>query len=251
MHAMKQHFVIKAVFALCHLFFAKLVFCQFNDSTHYFISYASTGTINKTEHSNSYLFANALKFSTRKKSISLNSANTWLYGWQGESLTNNDFSSVLDFNVYKAIPHFYYWGLANYDKSYSLKINNRLQTGVGVAYSFVDMETAFFNISDGILYEASDLKINDSVNNKYNTLRNSLRIRYRLSFNKILILDGTHFWQPSFYDGRDYILKTNISLSVKLRKWLNLTSAAVYNKVNRTQRENLLVTFGLVAEHYF
>jgi hypothetical protein len=67
----------------------------------------------------------------------------------------------------------------------------------------------------------------------------------------MVILDGTHFWQPSFYDGKDYILKTNISVSVKLRKWLNLSSAAVYNKVNRTQRENLLITFGLVAERYF
>ncbi len=241
----------KLILSLLCLFFAKVTLSQFTDSTHYLLAYASTGVINKTNNSHSYVFSNTLRFATRKKSISLNSSNSWIYGWQQENLTNNDFSSSLDFNLFKTFPHFYYWGLANYDKSYSLKIVNRLQAGLGVAYSFIDREAAFFNISNGILYEASKLNINDTVINKYQTLRNSLRVRSRFVINNMIVIDATQLWQPSFYDKKDYILKSSFGLSVKLVKWLNFTTAVDYNRVNRTQRENLLITFGLSAEKYF
>jgi hypothetical protein len=233
------------------LFFAKFTVAQFTDSTRYYVGYASTGVFNKTNNSYSYLFSNNLKFSARKKNISLNNATSYIYGWQQKQITNNDFSSSLDFNIYKTGSHFYYWGLAAYDKSYSLKINNRLQAGLGVAYSFIDKENAFFNLSDGILYEASNLNLNDSVKNDYHILRNSFRVRHHFIVNKIITLDGTYFWQPSFYDKKDYILKSNTTLSVKLRKWLSLTTTANYNKVNITERESLLITFGISVEKYF
>jgi Protein of unknown function, DUF481 len=241
----------KFLLVITGLIFSTFAFSQFNDSTHYFFSYASTGIINKTNNSNSYLFSNALRFSTRKKNISLNSANSWIYGWQGSNRTNNDFSSSLDFNLYKTFPHFYYWGLATYDKSYSLKINSRTQEGVGIAYNFIDRKTAYFNISDGILYEASNVNVHDSVNEAYHTLRNSLRVRGRFVIHDIIVLDATSFWQPSFNDGKDYIIKSDMTLSLKIKKWLNITAAASYNKVNHTRRENLLMTFGLTAEKYF
>jgi hypothetical protein len=233
------------------LFCAKFTSAQFTDSTRHLLSYASTGIYNKTNNSKSYLFSNNLKFSVRKKSISLNSATTWLYGWQLKQISNNDFSTSLDFNLYKTWPHFYYWGLAAYDKSYSLKINNRLQAGLGAAYSFIDREDAYVNLSNGLLYEGSNLNITDSVKTIYNTLRNSLRIRHRFHINKLTTFEGTYFWQPSLYDKNDYILKAGTTLSVKLRTWLSLTAAANYNKVNRTKRESLLITFGLSAEKYF
>lgn len=233
------------------LLYAKPALCQFNDTTRYLVGYTATGVVNRTSTGSSYVFSNALKFATRRKSVSLNSASSWVYGWQQQKRTNNDYASSLDFNLYKTFTHFYYWGLANYDKSYSLRINNRWQAGLGAAYSIVDRQTAHFNISNGILYEASNLRINDSVKNVYRILRNSLRIRYRFVISSIIILDATHFWQPSFYDKTDYILKSNTTLSVKLRKWLDVTTTAAYNKVNRTRRENLLITFGLNAEKYF
>src|SRR5215203_4604842 len=152
--------VKKRLLFLLPLFCTTFTFCQFNDSTYYFIGYASTGLINKTNTGKTFVFSNVLKFATRKKTIALNSTSSWVNGWQQHNRTNNDFSSLLDFNLYRMRPRFYYWGLAAYDKSYSLKINNRLQAGLGAAYSFVDRETAFFNISNGILYENSDLKIN-------------------------------------------------------------------------------------------
>jgi hypothetical protein len=132
-----------------------------------------------------------------------------------------------------------------------LKIIDRLQSGIGAAYSFVDRESAFFNISNGLLYETSTLKVDDTSKTAYQTVRNSLRVRYRYVFHNVIIVDGAHFWQPSLRDKTDYILKTNFSLSAKLLKWLNLTTATTYNKVNRTQRENLLVTFGVTVEKYF
>jgi hypothetical protein len=233
------------------LFCAAPAFSQFNDTTHYFISYASTGVYNKSNNGSSYVFSNALKFAARKKSLTLNQSNSWIYGWQQQHLTNNDLSSQLDFNLYKTFPHFYYWGLGGYDRSYSLKINHRWQAGLGVAYNFVDRETAFLNISNGILYEAGSLTVNDSVKTAYQVFRNSLRLRYRFVINHIIVLDGNHIWQPSLNDKKDYILKSGTTLSVKLKEWLRITAAANYNRVNRTQRENLLITFGLTAETFF
>lgn len=241
----------KVVLGLCILFSVTSSHAQFSDSTHYMVGVTSTGVINKTNTGSSTVFSNGLRFGVRRKSITLNSTNSWVYGWQQHDLLNNDFSSTLDFNLYKEPPHFYYWGLANFDKSYSLKIKNRLQTGLGVAYNIVNTEKAYLNISDGLLYEAGNLTLTDTTNDKYTTYRNSLRVRYRFVISNIVMLDATHFWQPSLENWDDYVLKTNMALSVKLRKWLSLTTAANYNRVTRTQRENLLVTFGIVAEKYF
>ena len=239
------------LFCVCGVLCGVLSFAQFTDSTHYMAGFTATGVVNKTNTGSSTVFSNALRFGVRRKGETLNSNSSWVYGWQPHNLLNNDFSSTLDFNLYRTFPRFYYWGLATFDKSYSLKIDSRLQAGIGVAYSFVDNETAFLNISDGILYEAGKLTVTDSTTDKYNTYRNSLRLRYRFVIGKTIVLDGMHFWQPSLEDKTDYILKSNMSLSLKLRKWLGFTTVATYNKVNRTQRENLLLTFGLTVEKYF
>lgn len=215
------------------------------------VGFTSTGVINKTNTGSSTIFSNGFRVGVRRKSISLNSSNSWVYGWQQHDLLNNDFSSTLDFNLYRSQSRFYYWGLANFDKSYSLKIKNRLQAGLGVAYNIVNTEKAFLNISDGILYEAGNFTLTDSTSDKYNTYRNSLRARYRFVISNVVVLDATHFWQPSLQELDDYVVKTTMALSVKLRKWLSITTAANYNRINRTQRENLLVTFGIAAEKYF
>ena len=224
---------------------------QFNDSVFHYINYASTGVINNTNNSKSYVLNNALKFNISKKSLRLNSTSSWIYGEQQKQLTNNDFNSTLDFNLFKTRSRFYYWGLAGYTKSYSLKINNRLQTGTGLAYNFIDTTTAFLNISDGILYENSNLKLNDSTNSYNSLFRNSFRLRYHFVIKGIIIFDGTDFLQNALGYGNDYIMNFNNSVSVKLRKWLSLTAATSYNRNQKTDSENLLITFGLSAEKYF
>lgn len=237
-----------SVFTIVICFIGK---AQFSDSVYHYINYAATGIINKTNAANSYVLTNALKFNISKKSVRLNSSGSWIYGEQQKLLTNNDFTASLDFNLYKTFNHFYYWGLSNYDKSYSLKIINRLQTGLGIAYNFYDRPNAAVNISDGVLYESSNLQITDTTTRAFKIFRNSFRLRYRFIVKEVIVLDGLHFFQNSFSDHNDYIIKSVSNLTFKVRKWLGLTTSVTYNRTQITNRENLLITFGLSAEKYF
>lgn len=224
---------------------------QFSDSIHHNIGYAATGIVNQTDNSNSFVLNNALKFNVSRKNKFLNSSASYIYGKQDGTLTNNDFSTAVNFNIYGHLPHLYYWGLAGYDKSLSLKINDRFQGGLGIGYDFIDKKEASISLSDGILYEYNDLKDTTAEHDTYRTLRNSLRLKYHFVWKGIIVLDGVQFWQPSLSNGNDYVLKSLNSLSLKLKKWLNFTSSLNYNKVNRTQSKNLLFTVGLSADYYF
>ena len=223
---------------------------QFNDSVHHNLGYTATGIINQTTDGNSFVLNNSAKFNINKKNKFLNSNAGWVYGKQNGQLTNNDVTVSMDFDIYGTLPHFYYWGLAGYDKSYSLKINDRFQGGFGLGYNVLDKKPASFVVSDGILYEYSDLE--DTVSHdRYHTLRNSLRFKYRFVWKGIIVLDGVQFWQPSLSSRADYIIKSSNNLSFKLKKWLSLSSSLIYNKVNRTRSKNLLFTIGLSADYYF
>ena len=123
--------------------------------------------------------------------------------------------------------------------------------GVGAAYSFIDKPNAFFNLSNCILYELSDLKKNDTTRDIYSTFRNSFRVRFRIAHNDLVVFDGVSFIQNSLQYKNDYIINATTNLSLKLRKWLSLTTSLTYNKIKRTNRENLLLTYGLSAEKYF
>ncbi|MBD0353166.1 MAG: DUF481 domain-containing protein [Flavisolibacter sp.] len=95
------------------------------------------------------------------------------------------------------------------------------------------------------------MTLHDSTRSRYHTFRNSLRLRYRFVIQQKVVLDGTHFWQPSLQYKDDSIIKSASSLSLMLNRWLNLTTALTYNRVTRTEKENLLLTFGLTVEKYF
>jgi len=219
---------------------------QFNDTTHYHFNMTSTGSINKTDDSKAYLLNNALSFAVKQKDFSLSSNNTWVYGKTNNLLTNNDYASSLVFNLYKTFPHFYYWGLVNYTTSYSLKINNQILAGGGVAYSFVDKKNVYVNLSDGVLYDQSDLAMIPN----YHTYRNSLRLQFHFA-SDVFTLDGSNFYQPSFSRGNDYIITTTTTFGIKLRKWISLTTALNYNKMSITQSDNLIFTYGLTIDTYF
>lgn len=227
-------------------------FPQYNDSTHQYINYVSTGTINKTNEGSSYVLNNALRFSITKKEYTLNTTNSWVYGKSLSNLSNNDVFSALDGNLYKTFEHFYYWGLASYEKSFSLKMNQRLQGGVGVGYSVFDVEKLRIVLSDGILYERSDLyDTPEEGTNRYDVFRNSFRLKFRAVIRDVIILEGSDFLQHALSDRKDYIVKSNTSLSIKLKKGLSVMGSIVYNKLSKTRRENLLVTYGLTYEKYF
>lgn len=241
----------KLFFLVPFLFLYQTSFAQFTDSTNYVVNYSSTGSLNNTNDGKSYLLNNGLKFGVRKKSVSLNFNNKWIYGKQNRQLTNNDFSSSLDFNLYKTLPHFFYWGLLNYNTSKSLKVNNQLLAGAGIAYSIYDREDAYLNISDGILFDSSDLTLNNEIRDVYHTYRNSLRLSFRFVISKIIIVNSSSYFQSSLSNGSDYIMKSDSSLSFKVNKWLSLTTAFNFNRVARTDRQNSLLSYGLSFERYF
>src|SRR5688572_3271901 len=110
----------------CFYFATQTLVAQFNDTTNYYVNYTSTGIINNTNEGNSYVLNNNVRFNVYKKHILLNTTNGWVFGEQWDVRTNNDFTSVADINLFKEERHVYYWGLANYEKSYSLKVNYRV-----------------------------------------------------------------------------------------------------------------------------
>ena len=67
----------------------------------------------------------------------------------------------------------------------------------------------------------------------------------------MISIDGIGFIQNSLNYGDDYILKINLNASLRLLKWVSFTTAFSYNKITKTNRENLLFTYGLTFERYF
>lgn len=243
--------MIRGLLLLLFLLSAATSVAQFTDSTQHLLNFSSTGIMNRTNEARSYIFNNGVRFGIRKKRLEFNSGANWIYGAQASIITNNDFSSYVDANLYRHSPNFYYWVLGTFDKSLSLRINNRVQTGAGVAYNFINKPEAYINLSNGLIYETSNLLVNDTLNDIYQTLRNSMRLRFKFVINEMITLESTNFWQPSLSDKTDYILRNNANLSFKLYRGLSFTSAFTYNKVNRTDRENLILSLGLSYERYF
>lgn len=225
---------------------------QFNDSTNYFVSLSSIGAANKTNDREQWLLNNNFRFSIYKKHISLNSSASFIYGQQNGLLSNRDFLGGLDFNRYLNERPVYVWGLATYEKNYSLKINSRVQTGLGIGYNLLERDNAIITLSDGILYEHSDLPLTaEGENIDYTTFRNSFRLKYRFVFKNTITLDGSDFLQHSLSDRSDYIVRSQTNLSMKLLRWFAITAGLTYNKLSKTGRENLLMNFGVTLERYF
>jgi hypothetical protein len=224
---------------------------QFNDTVNYFVRHSSTGILNKTNDRNAFVLNNALRFSFYKRNVSLNTSNSWIYGKQQGELSNNDFTSAVDVDLFKSRKHIYYWGLLHYEKSFSLKINHRFQGGVGVGYYLLDREHFVVQVSDGILFEKSDLLIDETPDLAYETYRNSLRLKFRFTHRDMFTLEGTDFVQHSLSDKSDYIIRSSTNFSVKLWKWVSLTLVVNYNKLALTNRENFLLNYGVTLEKYF
>lgn len=229
------------------------IFAQFNDSVHHNLGANFSGTLNRSPVAKTYLLNNGFKYSLNRKSTQLNFNNAWVYGENSGKLTNNDYNAALDFNIFRDNKaRLNYWGLAGYTTSYSLKIQNQLQTGLGAAYKAIDKEgIAMLRISNGILYEANSILVSDSVKQRYSTVRNSLRLQLRLYYKKIISFESTGFWQPSLEYKNDYIVNSQMALNIKLLQWLSLSARYSYNRISRTDRENMLFTYGIMIDHYF
>jgi len=220
---------------------------QYNDTTHFHLNLLANGSINQADGQNTYLLNNALNFGVKEKTYLLTLSNTWVYGKADNALTNNDYSSVLYFDLNTKSKHFYYWGLANYNTSFSLKINEQLLTGAGIAYQVLDYKNLKLSLSDGALFDRSDLV--DGPN--YHTYRNSFRLQFHVNISPLFTLDGSEFLQNSVEDIHDYIIRTNTTFGLKLMKWLALTSALSYNKETNTNSDNLTFTYGVTLDKFF
>lgn len=252
---LRLKFVFKVILStfcfllLCHAAHAQDTLRRADSS--YSVHIAATGSINNTESSASYLLSNAVNFSMKKKRSLLDFNNSWVYGAQQTGLTNNDVNSALDFNIYRHKRKLYYWGLASYVSSFSLKINNQYQAGLGLAYNMIDKKNLVLNLSDGIVYDQSDIYLEDSTRDKYNTFRNSFRIMFTIRYHDLIAFHGTAFYQNSFSLKTDYIIKADAGLEIKVYRWLHFTTEFIYNRFNRTQKENILFTYGLTAVRYW
>ncbi|HET7115773.1 MAG TPA: DUF481 domain-containing protein [Hanamia sp.] len=244
-------FIHKIIAFFISVFISTVALSQFNDSTHHHFKFASTGTINQTKDLSSYVLNNMAAYEINQKKLTFNTSASWIYGRQQHQLSNNDVSADANIDYLKNVHPLYYWGLFSFDESYSLKINYRFQSGIGVGYTFVNKPHFKLVASDGFVYETSDLT--DPVLGKdiYQTVRNSFRVKYRWAYKDIFVLEGAEYVQPSLISLKDYILKSSNTLSVKLNTWLAINASVGYNKISRTNRENLLITYGLTVDKYF
>jgi hypothetical protein len=225
----------------------QLAGAQSTDTTAYHVVLSSGGSINRTDRGSSYLLNNSLNVGMKGRGLVLNSGTAWLYGRQDGTLTNNDFSSSLNLNLDGAVPHAYYWGLLNYNTSVSLGLGHQLLAGAGIAYSLLDRERAYLNLSNGILYDRSNLVAGAN----YHTYRNSLRLQYKFVVLKFVTLEGSNFMQHSISRKGDYIIRTNNSIGIRLREWISFNTSLSFNRLNVTGSDNLNLTYGLTFDRIF
>jgi hypothetical protein len=226
------------------------------DTAHFHYNFSGTGTLNTTNSLRSFVVSQLLKLSLLEKSSVVNFTNDWVYGKQFSTLTNNDYSGSLDVGVYKTLAHFYYWGMANFTTSVSLLIHRQEQVGLGPGYNVIDKKRAVLLVSDGVIYEQGDLydslyggsNANTYRRDIYHTFRNSFHLLFHWLIRDRYSLDGSGFWQNSPAMWSDYNLRMTASGSVKLEKWLAITTSVVYARFTRTRSRNTLWTFGATIQ---
>jgi hypothetical protein len=241
----------KLVLIICGFIIGIGARAQFTDSARHFVGYSGTGIINNTETTHSYVFRNIVQAGFNYGTTSGNASFGWVYGKLNKLRSNNDYESAVDLDYRIDSSKFKVWVLGTYDKSLSLKINKRVQAGSGLSYDIFKKNNSRLNISDGILYESSDLLLPGDVNDVYHTWRNSLRVKYTFHIKQLVQLSGIHFLQNSLSDGNDYNIRSQSALSVKIFSFVSFTTAVTYNKINRLDRENFLLTVGLAMQKYF
>ncbi|KYP15469.1 DUF481 domain-containing protein, partial [Flavihumibacter sp. CACIAM 22H1] len=161
------------------------VYSKEPDTTIYRVGFTGTGNINKTAaNGTSYIFNNAVRFSIEKKVLTVNAFANWIYGESPQRKTNNDYLFIVDADLFKNTRKLYYWGLAGYEKSLSLKIFDRYQLGGGLGYTIVNNKRLNLVVSDGLLYEKSALREMDKYGRtSYETVRNSFRLKNRFKLH--------------------------------------------------------------------
>lgn len=84
---------------------------QYSDTISHFIDLSTSGSINRANDGTTYLLNNGLKLNVRKEDFSMDFNNAWLYGKQNGYMTNNDYTTIVNFDLFRTFPHLFYWGL--------------------------------------------------------------------------------------------------------------------------------------------
>jgi hypothetical protein len=209
------------------------------------------GNFTRSNDLRGYLFNNVAKASRDGRNLFWQATGGWIYSAQSGVRVNDDFTGVLESDVLKKKQRLYYWGFVAFDRSYSLKIDRRLQVAAGLGYTVAGGERGSLVITDGLLYERGEMTDSELGYLNYDVWRNSLRIKYRWTPSAMLAVEGSAFLQPALFSWDDMIIKSTTTVFMKINKWLSLTASCTYNRLTLTGRENLIITYGVTMDHLF
>jgi hypothetical protein len=233
--------LVTLIFLVCFL----AADAQLSDSTGNYLAYAFTGNYNQANKVAGFLSSHSVAFGHRSDAWACHLNLKHLYGRQRQELTNNDLTVHFDVNRYAFVPRFYFWGLASYGAVYSLKVHTQFQTGAGAAYDLISTGGIEVNVSDGLLYDYSDVDLSESTRLVRQTPRNSLRLRLRLKAGVHGSLQSAYMLQNSLEHGNDLIHKAETTIMVRIRGQLSARFHVQYCGMSSTDRETLLAVFGL------
>lgn len=216
----------------------------------YHLSFTSSGNFSKTNDQRSFLINNIAKVNRDGRNLFWQGTGGWIYSEQSGVKINNDYTAVLESDILRKRRRLYYWALGTFDKSFSLKINHRFQAGAGLGYTITESQKYLIVVSDGIIYERNELTDPELGYMTYSVWRNSFRFKYRWSPGTVT-LDGSAFLQPALWTWGDTIIKSTTALSVKIKKWFSLTASCTYNRLTLTNRENLILAYGITLQHAY
>ena len=207
------------------------------------VKFHSTNTFggywNNTNASTTTLYNIGTNCTIGNKKHAIYAISTYVYGTQNKKTSNNDLSVTLN-TILGKDQKIFKWASLQYDHSYSLKIEYRLQSGLGLGYYIIKNKNVNISISDGILY---DMNLYNDIGS-HNVYRNSARAKISIK-GKVLSFESVTFYQPAITDSRDYVFKTTNTTTVKLKKWLELHMNVTDNIIWITDKQNFLCTFGV------
>lgn len=193
------------------------------------------GYFNNTSTSQTILGSESFSTTYKTKRIEYNTFTTYIWGRTNEKMTNDDISTGFYVDIRKD-RRLYTWLVGQYDKSLSLDIDYRFQSGSGLGFFIVREKGFYINLSNGLICETNSIEQDIF-------LRNSSRLKFNLK-HKNLSLESTTYYQPSLCHNGDIIFKNLNTLDLKINGGLSFQISLMNNYVSVQDKKNLLYTIG-------
>jgi hypothetical protein len=153
--------------------------------------------------------------------ISLSTNPRFTYGKQNGIVAERDGFLDLMIDVFKERKT-YLFGMAILENSNLRKIELREMAGLGIGFRILTSPKNQLSITNAVLYESTDFKEIEEVT----TLRNSVRVKGKHSFNKDKIrLSHLTFVQPSLNKRSNMRWNTLVSLELPINQYVTLRSS--------------------------